>query len=309
MTKVEEWIAARIAECSPSGTRGDVGAGELVRALGFFRGDARQIFGMMGNRTQMPELATLQAACEAAIRGWYDEFGRTAPALQADLYEFCERNPRLALDLAEPSWLTEQRAKVGALEIERDAKLSQYGCPSDALSVWPGLQEGLSELRALGARVSFEAVMPHVGLPRELDMSNFEWYADDWASIGEARFEPAFYPIAGADGDAFGLLIDMSLASQGIPAPLVYYFHEHDPVYTWVFESCATAVEVFTSAAEKQAKRRGMGGSQARGRDDASRRDERFPRTKGITDPHGIMASAPPDGPKRAGGGRVRESR
>ncbi|MBC7977051.1 MAG: hypothetical protein H7138_18905 [Myxococcales bacterium] len=43
----------------------------------------------------------------------------------------------------------------------------------------------------------------------------------------------------------------MAVLDEG-HAPLAY--HEHDPVYTWVFESCATAVEVLRAVGAKQSQ-------------------------------------------------------
>ncbi|WP_394836816.1 hypothetical protein LVJ94_07895 [Pendulispora rubella] len=257
MTKIEEWIAARIAECSPTRTSGRSGAAELLRALPFFSGKATQIFGMMADRSKMPELASLRAACKEAIRAWYEECGRTDPAFQVDMYQFGAKHPELGLAFAEPPWVAEQKARMRELQRERDARLLPYGRPSDTLAVWPGLQQQLSELRGLGARVPFDVVMSDA-----FGMFQFEWYPDDWASVGEIQHDPAFYPLAGADGDCFGLLLDTSLASQGIAAPLVHYSHEHSPVYEWVFESCATAVHVFSAAAMNRPRPSSMAGSQ-----------------------------------------------
>lgn len=249
MTKIEEWIATKIDECKPSGTRGRAGVEDLMRALLFFEGKASQIFGMAAERASMPEVDTLRAACASAIRGWFEEFGRSDVAAQVNLFEVATRHG-LPLDLPEPASVTAARA----LERERTRALAEYGRPSDTLPKMPSLAGDLARVWALSERVSFRAIAKYVSLPNQLSMSQFEWFSDEWSSVAQAGLEPAFFPLAGADGDYLGLVLDADLLHEQ-QVPLVYYFHEHDPVYTWVFESCATAVQVLLAAEAKQPRK------------------------------------------------------
>lgn len=245
MTKTEAWIAAQIRECEPGGPRGRTGVEALVLALLFFEGKGTQVFGMTADRTSMPEADALRAACASAVRGWFDALGRSDVASQVRLYDFMTQRG-LVVDLPVPPSV----AAVQALEHERAQELARLGTPSEALPPVPGLASDLAELRALGERVSFERLERYVQFKGPPDMEAFVWLPDDWSAVASPELEPTFLPIAGGDGDYLGLLLDDGLLNGGL-VPLVCYFHEHDPIYTWVFESCGTAVPVLQAAESK----------------------------------------------------------
>lgn len=162
------------------------------------------------------------------------------------------------LDLPEP----ESVRSVRALERDRDHELSKHGPPSAALTAWPALAEELAALRTAGSGVTFSKIAKYVSLPKTLSIAQFEWLPDEWSAFGEAGLEPTFYPLAGADGDYLGLVLDAELLSHGVPAPLVYYFHENDPIYSWVFESCACAAQVVRLAETKGRKDQSLRGTE-----------------------------------------------
>jgi hypothetical protein len=112
------------------------------------------------------------------------------------------------------------------------------------------VRDALGQLREIGQRVPFPVVAKRIRLPHQLDFAQFEWLADDWENVAAAQLATNFLPIAGADGDYLGVLLDPGLLARG-QAPVVYYFHEHDPVYTWVFESCATGAATLRALADK----------------------------------------------------------
>jgi len=249
------WIAERINECAPLSTRGSAGVEDLLRAALFFEGKASQVFGMAAQLNSMPGAEDLHAACLSALRKWFDEFATTDPAAQVNLYEVARRHG-LPLQLPEPASIKATRE----LEQQRDSALAQFGCLSDSLADWRSLWTQLEALRAVGARVPFCAVTKFTAQPKSLDISQFEWLNDTWAAVAKEGIEPAFLPIAGADGDYLGILLDSELRTQQVDPPVVYYSHEHDPVYSWVFESCATAERVFLAAEAKRPRRRALVG-------------------------------------------------
>ena len=75
MTKTEAWIAAQIETCLPEGGRGRPGVDALLQTLAFFDGKRSQVFGMVADRAQRPEAATLRAQAVAALRTWHTALG------------------------------------------------------------------------------------------------------------------------------------------------------------------------------------------------------------------------------------------
>lgn len=70
-----------------------------------------------------------------------------------------------------------------------------------------------------------------------------------WTEIAGFLLPPDFLPIAdAASGDFLGVFLDAKLLARG-RAPVVLYFHEQDPTYTWAFESVAMLRRAFDAIA------------------------------------------------------------
>ena len=228
MTKVESWIAEQIAECKAGGEHGRQGVIELVRATLFFAGRSKQMFGMVVDARTLTEADALREQCKVALRGWFDALA-TEPAEQIKLYE---DNTRLALglELPEPAALVEKRAK----ETARADALAKLGAPSATLP--ENVRADLAKLR--DSALDFAALA--AGKPDLHDLAIFEWLPDTWPAVIAAKLSPLLLPIAGAEGNYLALLVDGELLAAG-QVPVVYYFHEEDPMLTLVFPSCAHA--------------------------------------------------------------------
>ena len=195
-SKIGEWVAGKISECTPHGGRGWSGAGHLLDALAFFDRDAPVIFGMMVKASAIPEASALRSACVAAIQQSSEDLSKSDPAMQVALYEEVTRR-KLGAGLAEPAIITKKRG----LLTEQIEALGKLGRPSDALDAWPRLQQSLRDLRTLDS-VPLEKVQEYLTLPPELSISDFEWLEDTWLDVGSRRLTPEFLPLAdGGDGN------------------------------------------------------------------------------------------------------------
>lgn len=241
MSKVPDWVRSNIADCAPGGERGTAGVGDLLAALAFFEGRRAQIFGMQYNLHALEDRVALRESCIAALRRWYDELQSTHPDGQVELYEAAARM-QLPLELSEPPIVRQKRELVA----QRDAMLESLGRPSDALRAWPGLREAVDQLRTIDESVLSSVLESR--LPEWTDPGHFEWLADSWVAIASAEVDAEFLPLAAFGGDFLGLLLDAELMAHGEKAPLLYFFHEEDPPFTFVFESCEVATSISRAA-------------------------------------------------------------
>ncbi len=251
MPSLNEWIRTKVEQCSPHGARGRAGLEDLVRAVLYFDGKSSQLFGLAANRGEITELDALRAEAVSLIRRWYDELA-SEPAAQRNLFEAVERHG-LRMHLPEP----ESLIVIRALELERDRALSALGTPSDMLPA--DLRRAVAELRAAGAGVPFASVARALTWTFPIGLTTFEWLPDAWAAFAMEPLDPAFLPLAGIDGDYLGVLLDDALLREH-QVPIVYYFHERSPTYTWLFESCTTAADTLRAIAEGRAVDRSMRG-------------------------------------------------
>lgn len=115
---------------------------------------------------------------------------------------------------------------------------------------------GIAEIEALCQRTSREDIAPLVaaipaiygGAPVDhLRLYELEW-ADTWTYL-EIWTDPCFVPFAADGGNHLGLFAHPAAMEQGIATPVVFRFHEHDPIFAWVAESPAHFVRMVDAAA------------------------------------------------------------
>jgi hypothetical protein len=79
-------------------------------------------------------------------------------------------------------------------------------------------------------------------------------WADSWDKVA-LWTDPAFVPFAeepsagGQTGNHLGLFAHPGALATGIAAPVLFRFHEHDPVFAWVAESAEHFVRMIDAAA------------------------------------------------------------
>jgi hypothetical protein len=117
-------------------------------------------------------------------------------------------------------------------------------------------RELLAEVEALRERMPLEDLQVHAGsicaihegAPSEhLRLYGLDW-ADSWMHL-EPWTDPAFVPIASSDANHVGLFAHPVALARGETAPVVFRFHEHDPIFAWVAESAAHFVRMVDAAA------------------------------------------------------------
>lgn len=118
---------------------------------------------------------------------------------------------------------------------------------------------GIAQIEALRARMprdevaAFVASIPalHNGEPADaLRLYDLEW-ADTWQHL-EIWTDPCFVPFAAEGGNHLGLFAHPVARDQHVPTPVVFRFHEHDPIFGWVAESAEHFVRMIDAAAAGQ---------------------------------------------------------
>jgi hypothetical protein len=146
--------------------------------------------------------------------------------------------------------------------------------------------EGIGTIEALRGRMSREEVAAFIASvpaqhPRgvtsnDLRLFDLEW-ADSWAHL-EIWTDPCFVPFAVEGGNHLGLFAHPSAREQGITAPVVFRFHEHDPIFAWVAESADHFVRMIEAASrgEDIEAHRGQRNEIVDALIDATQREEAF---------------------------------
>jgi hypothetical protein len=237
MSKTSDWVFARIAELTPKTAldRPDRTTNALISALIFFEGRNSMIFGMICDVSTLDHTTELRAACEAALRDWYEALASSDPSAQAMLYRSLTATG-LFTDLAIPALVSAEQALIH----ERDECLDRLPTPAASLaqhSIAAAEIERLSNAKRWFGKLSD---LPR--LPTRHRLSDFLYVVmPSWHQISGLYLPPDFLPIADAgSGDYLGILLDGALVRQGI-TPVVLYFHENGPTYTWMFESASVA--------------------------------------------------------------------
>ena len=109
---------------------------------------------------------------------------------------------------------------------------------------------GIDEIERLRSSRPLEELTPLVAaIPalheNDLRLYELEW-ADTWMHL-EIWTDPCFVPFAAEGGNHLGLFAH-PVVVEGRPAPVVYRFHEHDPIFAWVAESAAHFVRMVEAA-------------------------------------------------------------
>lgn len=247
MADLAKWALGRIAECAPESgpDRATSKINDLVAAWIFFDGRSSQLFGMVADPSTIDGRDSIKAACETALRGWFEVLRESDPAGHVEIYRALTAKGGFQ-DLPEPETIRTERALVE----ERQRRFEELGPPSDTLVDHPEVLAGLERFRALEGRASFDLLEDVPPLDSTLLVADFgEVVPDDWANIAACGLPPDFYPLAeDVGGNYIGVLLDADLLTAG-SAPLVVYFHENDPAYEWIFESAGAAADALAAVA------------------------------------------------------------
>ncbi|MDF2695895.1 MAG: hypothetical protein K0S65_4278 [Labilithrix sp.] len=146
------------------------------------------------------------------------------------------------------------QAEVDAIKKECELALAERPAPWSVAAA-AGASEGIAAIEALRARMPLEEISAFVssipaidrGEPAsDLRLFDVEW-ADRWAHL-EIWTDPCFVPFAAEGGNHLGLLVHPAALGQGLPAPVLFRFHEHDPIFAWVAESAEHFVRMVDAA-------------------------------------------------------------
>jgi hypothetical protein len=144
-------------------------------------------------------------------------------------------------------------AEVEAIKEECTSTLAAKPALWSVASGVPG-GDGILAIKELRARMprdevaAFVASIPALtstGEPsNDLRLYDLEW-ADQWSHL-EIWTDPCFVPFAAEGGNHLGLFVHP--VNREAPAPVVFRFHEHDPIFAWVAESAAHFVRMIDAA-------------------------------------------------------------
>ncbi len=129
-------------------------------------------------------------------------------------------------------------AKPGPWEVAASAGAT-------GISALEGLRERMSREEVAAFVSSIPAI--HGGVPNDdLRLFDFEW-ADTWPYL-EIWTDPCFVPFGAEGGNHLGLFAHPVALAENVPTPVVFRFHEHDPIFAWVAESPAHFVRMIDAA-------------------------------------------------------------
>ncbi|MBX3200756.1 MAG: hypothetical protein KF894_21645 [Labilithrix sp.] len=145
-------------------------------------------------------------------------------------------------------------AEVDTIKKECEAALAAAPAPW-AVAASAGAT-GIADIEALRERMPRDEIAAlvstisaiHDGGPVEhLRLFDLEW-ADAWAHL-EIWTDPCFVPFALEGGNHLGLFAHPAALAQGVSAPVLFRFHELEPVFAWVAESAEHFVRMIDAAA------------------------------------------------------------
>lgn len=151
-------------------------------------------------------------------------------------------------------------AEIFRMKEERDAALGALRGPWE---VAEDIGMGIEAIRALRTRMPRDEVAAFASTigavedtarvstrkassQPDLRLFDLEW-ADSWTQVA-LWTDPAFVPFAEEGGNHLGLYAHPGALSTGIAAAVVFRFHEHDPVFSWVAESAEHFVRMIDAA-------------------------------------------------------------
>lgn len=136
-------------------------------------------------------------------------------------------------------------AEVEAIKLECSATLARKAPMwTTAAAMGERTAEAIAALESLQKTMPREEVSAFVGmiaalrmdgeLASDLRLFDLEW-ADQWAHL-EIWTDPCFMPFAAEGGNHLGLFVHPAIVTAHAP-PVVFRFHEHDPIFGWVAAS------------------------------------------------------------------------
>lgn len=148
-------------------------------------------------------------------------------------------------------------AEVEAIKAESTDVLGAKPGPwSVAAGTEPNAIAAIEALRERRPREEIAAFVSsiraiHAGSPNDdLRLLDFEW-ADTWAYL-EIWTDPCFVPFGAEGGNHLGLFVHPSAKAEDVPAPVVFRFHDHDPIFGWVAESADHFVRMIDAASRSE---------------------------------------------------------
>jgi hypothetical protein len=144
-------------------------------------------------------------------------------------------------------------AEVEAIKRECEATLSSRPAPWKVAATVDA--DGIATIEALRDRMSREEVaafvssipaLHHGESSNHLRLFDLEW-ADNWAHL-EIWTDPCFVPFAAEGGNHLGLFVHPAVLAKDLAAPVLFRFHEHDPIFAWVAESAQHFVRMVEAA-------------------------------------------------------------
>ena len=109
--------------------------------------------------------------------------------------------------------------------------------------------EGLRERMPREEVAAFVSMIPALVAGERNDnlrLFDFEW-ADSWQYL-EIWTDPCFVPFGAEGGNHLGLFVHPAAMAENVPAPVIFRFHDHDPIFAWVAESAAHFVRMVDAA-------------------------------------------------------------
>ncbi|MBX3208509.1 MAG: hypothetical protein KF764_25985 [Labilithrix sp.] len=146
-------------------------------------------------------------------------------------------------------------AEVDAIRKECELTLAAKPGPW-AVAASAGASEAMAVIEALRQRMPRDEIAALVAsIPAvdradgssDLRLYDLEW-ADAWTHL-ELWTDPCFVPFATEGGNHLGLFAHPVALDKGVPAPVLFRFHEHDPIFAWVAESAEHFVRMIDAAA------------------------------------------------------------
>lgn len=144
-------------------------------------------------------------------------------------------------------------AEVEAIKKECEASFAAKPSPWSVAA--SSGADGIVTIEALRERMTREELAEiisavsaiHRGEPsKDLRLFDFEW-ADSWAHL-EVWTDPCFVPFAAEGANHIGLFAHPVALEKATPAPVVFRFHEHDPIFAWIAESAEHFVRMIGAA-------------------------------------------------------------
>ena len=181
----------------------------------------------------MPDRAT------AALTA-HEQREKLRPAVEAEV-DAIKKECADTLAAKPTPWATASAAGASGVA----ASTSGVAVSASGVAVIEALRERMPRDEVAAFVSSIPAI--HDGQPSdELRLFDVEW-ADSWAHL-EIWTDPCFLPFAADGGNQLGLFVHPVALEEGLPAPVLFRNHEHEPVFAWVAESAEHFVRMIDAA-------------------------------------------------------------